>query len=237
MYHGIIETGIAKTPINGLEEITLRSYTENDTRKPDWIQTLNPILKTEIISAYNRLVDKQALAKYLTDLYKETAVHMMKNKGQSTSRISDFKNPASEVLTEKTTKEEFLLNGQLDHQSMMKIIVNRIRSRGDQVAFIPESGIINRTKTQNYPKFYQVPARGPFFDRVFRRASGHGQEVHLLQMDYVERALASREQFWYYVTKEGRGDWVWDTLFDGMNNTIMHPEYIGPIIRRYIPLF
>jgi hypothetical protein len=39
------------------------------------------------------------------------------------------------------------------------------------------------------------------------------------------------------VTKEGRGDWVWDTLFDATNRTAMHPEYIGPIIRRHLPLY
>ena len=56
-------------------------------------------------------------------------------------------------------------------------------------------------------------------------------------MDYVESVLTDREKFWYYTTKEGRGDWVWDTLFDGTNRTAMHPEFIGPIIRRHLPLY
>ncbi|MBY0553076.1 hypothetical protein K2P97_01015 [bacterium] len=241
MYNDIVGINMAKNPVTTIEEIqqsgTLRSYTVNDTNKPDWIQNMDADLKKQIIDAHNQLTDKQAFATYLTVLYKEAAVYMMKNKDQPTSKIADFKNSASAPLTEKTTKEEFLLNGIIDHHSLAKVLVNRIRSRGDRIAVIPQVGFTNTTKTQNFPRFYQVPARGPFFDRVFGRLSGHGQEVHLLQMDYVEGALTNREQFWHYSTKENRGDWVWDSLFDGMNRTIMHPEYIGPILRKHIPLY
>ena len=241
MTDAILSVAITKTPISRIEQIqeqgSLRSYSANDATNPENLKTIDPNLQKQIIEAYNLLLNRDEFSKYLKQLVLDSAVLMMKTKNQSTYKVADINNPLSEKLQEKTTRDEFLKAGRIDHHSLVKVLVDRIKSRGDRVSIIPSVGYTNRTKTMNFDTFYKVPRHGPFFDNVFPVGSSHGQEGHLLQMDYVERALTDREQFWNYTTKIERGDWVWDTLFDGMNSTIMHPEFIGPIIRQHIPIY
>lgn len=241
----IMAMNIAKEPITRLGQIkeqgSLRSFNTNDMSDPDKLANLNPRLKRQILNVYNLLLDKQQFASYVRQLMLDTAVLMMKNQDQSTFRLENMEQPLSAKTNERTTKREFLLLGQIDHQSMMKVLVGRVRDRGDDIAVIlsgQRGGFENNTtRTQRYENFYEVPARGPFIDLYFGRGSSHGQEGHLLQMDFVEQILTNRRQFWSYATNKGSGDWVWDSLFDGTNSTLMHPEFFGPVLRRTIPLY
>lgn len=233
---------ISKKPITRIEEIgeqgSLRSYSYGDAVNRIKFENFDTDLKKQIIDVYNLLLNQEQFASYLKTLVLDAAVLMMKNNDQTTFKISDISNPLSAKLAVKTTKEEFLLAGRIDHQSLVKVLVDRIKSRGDKLAVIPKKGFSgNNTKTMKFGAFYEVLAYGPFFDRVFSINSSHGQERHLLQMDYVELALSNREQFWYNASKKGSGDSMWDTLFDGTNSTFMHPEFFGPYVSKHIPLY
>lgn len=241
----VARMSIGKTPVNRLAQIgeqgTIRSFNSNNDWSAGRISELPARLKRQIIDVHNLLLDRAQFSQYVRELMIDTAVLMMKNETQSTFRLTDMNNPQSSPTRNRTTKAEFLQNGQIDHQSLMTVLVARVRERGDEIAVIlgSERGGFenNNTRTQRYDHFYQVPARGPFIDRYFSRGSAHGQETHLLQMDFVEVVLTNRRQFWDYATDRGTGEWVWDSLFDGTNGTIMHPEHFGPILRRHIPLY
>jgi len=214
-----------------------------DWNNPAVIDALPESLKKQIIDVHNLMLNKQALKDYIVDLMNDIGVLMMKEKNRETLGRDNLEQPLSAKNTTKTKKEDFLQAGAVDRNSMLKVLVSRVRSRGDQITVIlsgPKGGFdSNKTKTQKYAQFWEVPRKGPFFDLYFGAGSSHGQEKHLLQMDFVEKALdpVNRREFWDYVTSTNQGSWAWDTMFDGTNSTFMHPEHIGPMLNKTLPLF
>jgi len=235
--------------VSTIEEIFsrgIRNYNGGDGGELAKLKALPEDLQRTIIAVYNRLLDKQAMAAYTQTLLTDTAVEMAKRPQARTRAITNFPAVNGEIIPKQyTNKEAFLLEGITDRASILKVLVHRIHDRGEEIAFIlPNSkGQFsgNNTKNMKFENFYQVPGRGPFIDAGFGRHSSHGQDIHLMQMDYVADVIAEEtggnpRLFWDYATKKGTGDWIWDTMFDGMNSTYMHPEHIGPLLRNHLPL-
>ncbi|MES3036747.1 MAG: hypothetical protein V4736_02475, partial [Bdellovibrionota bacterium] len=240
------EASMDAGPITKVSEIKERINISdlNQSYNLEKLQALDPRAQEALVAVYNKLMDKKGMAAYVQKLMEDSAVEMARNPDARTRQLQNFPGSPSNVPGAYTTKKEFLEKGQLDHQSLVKVLVHRFRGRGEKIGIIPKVGNYNGnvSKSQKYNDFYKVPARGGFFDKYFSAGSGHGQDVHLLQMDYVadvifEKTGGNTELFWDYVTTRGTGDWVWDTMFDGWGSKYMSPEFTGSTMRKYIPLF
>lgn len=206
--------------------------------------TLSPTLKRNILAVYNALENKFMLIKYTKVLLEDAGVLMMKEADKMVLKRIDMTNPQSPLSKEKITKRHYLEMGQVDHNSLRRILTDRILSRGDKMSVIlkKEHGSYNKNKTRNYnhEDFFGVLRIGPFFDLEFKKGQDHGQDVHLLQMDFVEQVLTDRHEFWRFVvgaTPENRQGWAWSLLFDGFDYTYRHPEFVGPVLRKTLPVY
>ncbi|MES3036748.1 MAG: hypothetical protein V4736_02480 [Bdellovibrionota bacterium] len=247
----ISETSLAlpDQPITDIQQVETGSIRNYDASySPEKLAALDPRLKDTLIAVFNALKDKKGLANYTKKLMQDAAVEMAKTPSARTRELKNFppENDYSgpDHTANYTTKKQYLELGQLDHQSLLKVLVHRIRNRGGRISYIPERGNYNEntTRTQKFNDFYNVPKHGPFIDKAFGPGDSHGQDVHLLQMDYVaeivfKKTKGNPQLFWDYVNTRGTGGWAWDTMFDGMNGTWMEPEKIGPVLRQHIPLF
>lgn len=246
----ILGAQFSMQPIADVTEMPSRTGLRGQGNAESLAALDNPLLKNAIVAVFNDMVDKPKMAKYIERLMIEAGVYMLRNKNNRTREVQDPTRAASPNAPNLyTTKEEFLKRGRIDHQSLLYVITHRVRSRGQKIAYIMPNGNFNSnsSRTQRYATFFQVPARGPFIDGAFGGGSSHGQDVHLIQMDYVADTVAKATEnksdiFWNYATDDSvaqpqRGTWVWDTLFDGMNSTFMHPEYLGPLLRQELPVY
>lgn len=207
-------------------------------------RNISPEVKKDLIVTYNALENKFMLIKYIKTLLEDAGVLMMKEADQKILKRFDMENAQSQLTTEKTTKRHYLEIGQVDHNSLKRVLTNRILARGDKLSVIlrKEHGSYDKNKTHNYKHddFFGVLRVGPFFDLEFRKGQAHGQDVHLLQMDYVEQVLSNRKEFWLYVTgatAENKQAWAWDRLFDGWDSSYRQPEFLGPILRQTLPIY
>jgi hypothetical protein len=240
---GILNKKIPVETVADVTDIPNKTQIRKSFSEQIDFNNIDPIVAQTIVGVFNRLRNQQELATYVRELMQDAGVYMMKNPDHQTNQIANFPNVKGELIKgQKITKQVFLDAGIIDHHSLLIVLVHRIRERGDKIAVIPKKGNYNgnKTKTMRFTRFWDVPKWGPFFDFAFARHNRHGQDVHLLQMDFVEpliRDLTANQPriFWDYVTSE-KGSWVWDTMFDGTNSDYMHPETLGPLVREYIPL-
>lgn len=232
---------VASKPAESLQDMVFFTSTYD---VPKIESSLSPTLRKDLIAVYNALQNKFLLIKYTKALLEDAGVLMMKEADSLVLKRIDMHNPQSRFGSEKTTKRHYLEVGQVDHNSLKRVLTNRILARGDKMSVIlrKEHGSYDTNKTRNYrhDDFFGVLRRGPFFDLEFRKGDLHGQDVHLFQMDYVEQVLTNRKEFWLYVTgatQENKQGWAWDKLFDGFDASYRQPEFLGPILRETLPIY
>ena len=156
-------------------------------------KNISPEVKKDILAVYNVLHNKFMLIKYTKQLLEDVGVLMMKEADLLVLKRTDMHNAQSDFTSQKITKRHYLEIGQADHNSLRRVLTNRVLARGDQMSIIlsKEHGSYDKNKTRNYrhDDFFDVLRRGPFFDLEFRKGQAHGQDAHLLQMDFVEQVL------------------------------------------------
>lgn len=212
-------------------------------------KNLNPKLKKSLIRVYNDMINGPKFAAYIKELMEDSAVYMMLNKDVQVRNFADLSLVRIDRTGPRVSKENYLERGFIDNQSVMKILVDRLRERGEVFTVIHDDGMeSNPTRNQVYRDFHSVPHRGPFFDNVFSKEDSHGQATHMLQMDYTAKTVHEATKgdpriFWDYVATNQHenldrvGGWAWDTFYDGLNSTLMEPEYVKPLVYKYIQLF
>lgn len=229
-------------PISSLSEMKIvRGLSPNVSVSSQLLElsrTLPDGLQQEIVDVHNLFISKDAFKKYIYDLMNDVGVLMMKEADQLTPGRKKIQDPTSEKSS-PVKKKKYLLAGAIDRNSLLRVLVNRAKSRGDKIGFIPKTGFSkNSTRSYKYSEFWDVPRGGPFFDQFFDEDERHGQETHLLQMDFAEVVLdpTRRRDFWDYATSPNQGSWVWDTLFDGREFNFREPEFISPLLQKTLPL-
>jgi hypothetical protein len=226
-----------ENPILDISEINLLKWHEQNVRARE---VLPESMKKQIVDVHNLLSNTEAMKIYIQKLLEDVGVLMMKESDKMVYAVS-AESPSSFQLTQhKVTKRYYLENGQADHNSFRRVLVNRILARDQKISVIlpQKHGGFSNNKTKNYkfPDFFDVVRRGPFFDLEFNKRSAHGQDIHLLQMDYVDQALTDRKAFWEYLTNVNEGVWAWDPLFDAFDRSYRQPEFLGPLLRSTLPL-
>lgn len=207
--------------------------------------SLDPLLQKAIVDVNNVLLDGPQFSVYLRQLLEDTAVYARRDWH---NRVPDFNNDNLMLRnsSRRVRKIDYLKRGVIDNHSFLKVMMSRIRSRGETPTIIHKRGHTgNGSRTQDYPDFHAVPRRGPFFDLYFGKNSSHGQTVHMLQMDYVSKTVydstnGNPRLFWDYATDsvtEQKGAWLWDTMFDGFNSSPQHPEWLKPKVTSVIQIF
>lgn len=200
-------------------------------------------LQKTLVEVYNSLHNKTAFIDYLKTLYVDTAVHMMSRSDSLVKSSKDLVELYPELATEKKVKMQYYLEaGLLERNALLRVLVHRARARGQQFAYIlPRVNYnYNKTKSMKFNNFFEVPFHGPFIDGYFTQKSSHGQDTHLIQMDYVADLIFKTTEgnpriFWDYATRDAT--WVWDTFFDATDGSLRHPEYLGPKIQKYFPVY
>jgi hypothetical protein len=223
-----------ENPIADISEVNLIKWHEQNARARE---VLPDSMKKQIVDAHNLLSNAEAMKSYIQKLLEDVGVLMMKEADKMVYAVS--LESAFELTSQKVTKRSYLENGQADHNSFRRVLVNRILARDQKISVIlrqQHGGFDgNKTKNYNFPGFFDVVRRGPFFDLYFKKRTPHGQDIHLLQMDYVDQVLTDRKAFWEYVTNVNEGIWVWDPLFDAFDRSYRHPEFLGPLLRQTLP--
>lgn len=244
----ILDSNFTMEPITDVQQISARTSIRGRGNPSSLAERNDAVLNQTVVNVFNDLVNKRKMANYVEKLMIDAGIYMLRNKQNRTREVQDPNRATSQYAPNSyTTKEEFLKRGRIDHHSVLYILSHRIRARGENIAYILPNGNYsgNSSRTQRYETFFQVPRRGPFIDGAFGRASSHGQDVHLVQMDYISETLAKSTNnnpkiFWDYALHEANdstaGTWVWDTFFDGMNGTFMHPEFLGPKLQQHLPV-
>lgn len=202
-------------------------------------------IRDAAIGIYQKMNNPSALAEWSEQLSKEALGHMHINAAARTRaiQIKYDGSPGEYIKGLYTTKGEMLEKGMLDRQSILAVLVQRAKDSGERVGVIPMAGSFDRNTTRawKFERFHQVPQKGPFFDNYFPRHSNHGQDIHLVQMDYIRDVVVKAtngkpEVFWNYVANDPAGAKIWDRLFDSFSSNFTSPEFIGPLLRRHLPV-
>lgn len=171
-------------------------------------------MRRGIRAAFNRLHDKEALTKYITDLQEDTFQAMMRDpKLRSAAQW-----------------------GRLDKDTMVKVLEERVKARGSKFVYIAkiEGGLSTKAFNERIGKGYLV-------DHGFPEGVSHGTYTHLLQQDFTYETIMKAsgkshdDVIKFFGTEDGMK--VWDQLFDAGGNTPTSPEYFMPrIMKENLPL-
>ncbi|MES3037617.1 MAG: hypothetical protein V4736_06890 [Bdellovibrionota bacterium] len=198
-------------------------------------------VKGSLLAVHNALRDTPAFREYLKTLLYDVAVEMSKNRE---ALIRELGGPQGQYrLSAKptVTKLSYLEAGNFDHQALMKVLIHRVRARNESMVVLQKNNKMSswETGTKRYGRFFEVPRQGPFLDRAFV-GSSHGQDAHLIQMDYlssvISRATNGNPKIFYNYVTSPKGTWAWDGLFDSFSKGWMSPEYVNKELRVYLPL-
>ena len=184
------------------------------TKPPkDKLAEANPFVGETIKEIYNLNQDREAFASYIESLIYDTAFFM-----SNRSRPSDLQS---------------LSEGKIPRNEAVRVVVSRYISRGDEI------GVIKKSQSNNNEHFRKVVNKSGIFDWAFVEGQLHGQDVHLLQVDFAYSTIYKATSgdtriFWDYIGSK-KGIWFWYDLFDSSTLNPTRPEVFGPHVRRYIP--
>ncbi|RYZ74099.1 MAG: hypothetical protein EOP05_09510 [Proteobacteria bacterium] len=156
----------------------------------------DPLISRTMRKSYARMMSPEHWEVYTNQLAKETKIRMLVS--------------GNAKLIEAAKRNK------LDSDSMVQILLERAKARGDVPPNAKEFPVV--TELLSPGKFKEVVANGPFIDKGVN--SGHGVYTHLVQLDFVGDLVKTEMQgdarrYYRFLATDPKK--YWDNLFDAPN--------------------
>lgn len=194
-----------------IRKIRMSSFANRRAEILSFVEDID--LRRGFSKALDLMASKRELGKYIRDLQATTFTRMLESGDSSLIRKANL--------------------GELDKESLLSVLRDRVRARGARIVTIRES-----LSTEDFNKKI---GQGFLVDHGFSEGSDHGTYTHLLQQDFTYDVIANEsgksidDVINFLGTPKGMK--LWDRMYDGNEDDFLCPEFFTPnVMRENLPI-